>query len=163
MLLKCSTQNLNKFGACPNLFTKSHTGGLSPVCKTSYMSGLTHSFPGVKVHLCDLVFPLSLFPRPKSPQQWPQDWKRSVLSPILEKGNASECSKYCINTLILHASKVTLKILQARLQQYMNQELSDVQAGFRKGRGVRDQVANIHWIMQKARQFQKYIYFCFTD
>ena len=161
MLLKCSTQNLNKFGACPNLFTKSHTGGLSPICKKSYMSGLTHSFPGVKVHLCDLVFPLSLFPRPKSPQQWPQDWKRSVLSPIPKKGNASECSNYCTNTLILHASKVTLKILQARLQQYVNWELPDIQPGFTKGRGTRDQITNVCWIIEEAREFQKNI--CFID
>ena len=77
-------------------------------------------------------------------QQWPQDWKRSVFIPISKKGNAKECSKYCTITLISHASKVMLKILQARLQQYVNHELSDVQAGFRKGRGTRDQMANIH-------------------
>ena len=160
MLLKCSTQNLNKFGACPNLFTKSHTGGLSPICKTSYMSGLTHSFPGVKVHLCDLVFPLSLFPRPKSPQQWPQDWKRSVSIPNPKKGNAKECSNYRTIALIT-ASKVMLKILQARLQQYMNCEIPDVQAGFRKGRGIRDQITNICWIIEKARELEKNI--CFID
>ena len=93
-------------------------------------------------------------------QQWPQDWKRSVFIPILKKGNAKECSNYHTITLILHASKVMLKILQARLQQYANRELPDVQAGFRKGRGTRDQTANIHWIMEKAREFQKNIYFC---
>ena len=77
--------------------------------------------------------------------------------------NAKECSNYCTIALISHASKVMLKILQARLQQYMNQELPDVQAGFRKGRGTRDQISNIHWIIEKAREFQKNIYFCFTD
>ena len=96
-------------------------------------------------------------------QQWPQDWKRSVFIPILKKGNAKECSNYHTISLISHASKVMLKILQARLQQYMNRELRDVQAGFRKGRGTRDQIANIHWIIEKAREFQKNIYFCFID
>ena len=80
-----------------------------------------------------------------------------------KKGNAKECSNYCTIALISHASKVMLKILQARLQQNMNHELSDVQAGFRKGRGTRDQIANICWIMEKAREFQKNIYFCFID
>ena len=79
------------------------------------------------------------------------------------KGNAKECSNYCTIALISHASKVTFKILQARLQQYVNYELPDVQAGFRKGRGTRDQIANIRWIMEKAREFQKNIYFCFVD
>ena len=92
-------------------------------------------------------------------QQWPQDWKRSVFIPIPEKGNAKECSNYCTITLISHASKVMLKILQARLQQYMNQELPDVQAGFKKGIGTRDLIANIRWIVEKARGFQKNIYF----
>ena len=96
----------------------------------------------------------------KTPQ-WPQDWKRSVFIPIPKKGNAKECSNYHTIALISHASKVVLKILQARLQQYMNCELPDVQAGFRKGRGTRDQIANIRWIMEKAREFQKSIYFCF--
>ena len=96
-------------------------------------------------------------------QQWPQDWKRSVFIPIPKKGNAKECSNYCTIALISHASKVMLKILQARLQQYVNRELPDVQAGFRKGRGTKDQIANIHWIIKKARKFQKNIYFCFTD
>ena len=85
--------------------------------------------------------------------QWPQDWKRSVFIPIPKKGNAKECSNYCTIALVSHASKVMLKILQARLQQYMNCELPDVQAGFRKGRGTRDQIANIHWIIEKAREF----------
>ena len=96
-------------------------------------------------------------------QQWPQDWKRSVFNPIPKKGNAKECSNYRTITLISHASKIMLKILQARLQQYVNQELPDVQAGFRKCRGTRDQLVNIHWIIKKTREFQKNIYFCFTD
>ena len=96
-------------------------------------------------------------------QQWPQDGKRSVFIPITKKGNAKECSNYRTIALISHASKVMLKILQARLQHYMNRELPDVQAGFRKGRATRDQIANIHWIMEKAREFQKNIYFCFID
>ena len=96
-------------------------------------------------------------------QQWPQDWKRSVFIPIRKKGNAKECSNYQTVVLISHASKVTLKVLQARLQQYVNQELSNVQARFRKGRGRRDQIANICWITEKAREFQKNIYFCFID
>ena len=96
-------------------------------------------------------------------QQWPQDCKRSVFIPIPKKGNAKECSNYCTIALISHTSKVILKILQARLQQYLNQELSDVQAGFRKGSKTKDQIANIHWITEKARDFQKNIYFCFID
>ena len=110
-------------------------------------------------------------------QQWPQDWKRSVFIPIPKKGNAKECSNYHTSALISHATKVMLKILQARLQQYVNElqqyvnelqqyvncELPDVQAGFRKGRGTRDQIANIRWIMEKAREFQKNIYFHFID
>ena len=96
-------------------------------------------------------------------QQWPQDWKRSVFIPIPKKGNAKECSNYHTIVLISHADKVMLKILQARLQQYMNHEIPDVQTGFRKGRGTRDQTANIHWITEKAREFQKNIYFCFID
>ena len=96
-------------------------------------------------------------------QQWPQDWKRSVFILIPKKGNAKESPNYHIIALISHASKVMLKILQARLQQYMNQELPDVQAGFRKSRGTRHQIANICWIIRKARAFQKNIYFCFID
>ena len=95
-------------------------------------------------------------------QQWPQDWKRSVFIPIPKKGNAKESSNYRTIALISHASKVMLKILQARLQQYVNQELPDVQARFRKGR-TRSQIANIHWIIEKAREFQKNIYFSFVD
>ena len=88
-------------------------------------------------------------------QQWPQDWKRSVFIPIPKKGNTKECSNYRTIALISHASKVKLKIFQIRLQQYVNHELPDVQVGFRKGRGIRDQIANIHWIIEKAREFQK--------
>ena len=96
-------------------------------------------------------------------QQWPQDWKRSVFIPVPKKGNAKECLNYCTIARISHTSKVVLKILQARLQQYMNWELPDVQAGFWKGRETRDQIANIHWIIEKAREFQKSIHFCFTE
>ena len=96
-------------------------------------------------------------------QQWQQDWKRSVFIPVPNKGNAKECSNYCTIALISHASKVMLKILQARLQQYVNHEIPDVQAGFRKGRGTRDHIANICWIMEKAREFQKNVYLCFID
>ena len=96
-------------------------------------------------------------------QQWQQDWKKSVFIPIPKEGNAKECSNYCTIALISHAGKVMLKILQARLQQYMNRELPDVQASFRKGRGTRDQIANIHWVMEKARELQKNICFCFID
>ena len=96
-------------------------------------------------------------------QQWPQDWKRSVFIPIPKKGNAKECSNYHTVALISHASKVKLKIRQARLPQYVNWELPEVQAGFRKGRGTRDQIANIHWIIKNPRAFQKNIYFCFID
>ena len=94
-------------------------------------------------------------------QQWPQDWKRSVFIPIPKKGSTKECSKYHTTALISHANKVMLKILQARLQQYMNHELPDVQAGFRKGRGTRYQMANIRWIIKKPKDFQKNIYFYF--
>ena len=93
-------------------------------------------------------------------QQWPQDWKRSVFIPIPKKDSAKECSNCCPVALISHTSKVMLKILQARLQQYVNQELSDVKPGFRKGRGTRDQIANIHCIIETAK---KNIYFCFID
>ena len=96
-------------------------------------------------------------------QQWPQHWKMSVFIPIPKKGNVKECSNYHTTAFISHASKVMLKILQARLQQYVNCEHPDVQAGFRKGRGTRDQIANIHCIIEKARKFQKNIYFCFID
>ena len=96
-------------------------------------------------------------------QQWPQDWRRSVFIPIPKKGNPKECSNYHTIVLISQATKIMLKILQARLQQYMTRELPDVQACFRKGRGTRDQIANILWIIEKAREFQKNIYFSFID
>ena len=96
-------------------------------------------------------------------QQWTQDWKRSLFIPIPEKGNAKECCNYYTVVLTSHASKVMLKILQATLQQYMNRELPNAQAGFRKGRGTRDQIANIHWNLEKARELQRNIYFCFID
>ena len=96
-------------------------------------------------------------------QQWRQDQKRSVFIPIPKKGNAKESSNYHTIALISHASKVMLKILQARLQQYVNRELPDVQAAFRKGRGTRNQIANIRWIIEKEREFQKNINFCFID
>ena len=96
-------------------------------------------------------------------QQWPQDWKRSVFIPITKKGNAKECSNYCTIALISHASKVMLTILQARLQQYMILKLPDIEAGFRKGRETRDQIANIHWINEKTRELQKNISFCLID
>ena len=96
-------------------------------------------------------------------QQWPQDWKRLVFIPIPKKGNAKECSNYCTIALISHTSNVMLKILQARLLQHMNHEPPDVQAGFRKVSGTRDQIANICWIIKKVREFQKNIYFCFID
>ena len=96
-------------------------------------------------------------------QQWPQDWKRSVFITFPKEVNPKECSSYLTIALISHASKVMLKILQSRLQQYVNQELRDVQAGFRKGRGNRDHIANIHWITEKAREFQKKICFCVID
>ena len=96
-------------------------------------------------------------------QQWPQDWKKSVFIPIPKKSNAKECSNQHTIALISHSSKVMLKIFQARLQQYVNYELQDVQAGFRKGRGTKDQIAKFHWIIKKASEFQKNIYFCFFD
>ena len=96
-------------------------------------------------------------------QQWPQDWKRSILIPIPMKGSTKECANLWTIALISHASKVMLKILHARLQHYVNQELPDVQAGFRKARGTKDQIANILWIIEKAREFQKNIYLCFID
>ena len=96
-------------------------------------------------------------------QQWPQDRKKSVFTPVPKKGNAKECWNFCTIALVSHASKVMLKILQDRLQQYVNRELPDVQVEFRKGRGTRDQIAKIQWIIEKAREYQKNIYFCFID
>ena len=113
----------------------------------------------------DMTERLSLSHAPFIPktQQWPQYWKRSVFILIPKKGNAKECSNYCTVALISLASKVMLKILYAKLQQYVNCELPHVQAGFRKGRGARDQIANILWIIKKAQEFQKNIYFYFND
>ena len=96
-------------------------------------------------------------------QQWPQGCKRSVFIPITKNGNAKDYSNYCTIALISYASNSIFEILQTRLQQYTNRELPDVQAGFRKGRGTRGQIANVCWIIEKARGFQKNIYFCFTD
>ena len=95
-------------------------------------------------------------------QQWPQDWKSSVFIPI-PKVNGKECSNYLTTAVSSQASKVMIKILQARIQQYVNHELPDVQVGFRKGRGTRDQIVSICWIIKKSREFQKNIYFCFID
>ena len=120
---------------------------------------------GISVHLFQILKDAavkvlhSICQQIRKTQQWPQDWKSSVFIPIPKKGNAKECSNYCTIALISHASKVILKILQARLQQYVNHELPDIQAGFRKGRGTRDQIANIGWIIEKAREFQKNILF----
>jgi len=94
-------------------------------------------------------------------QQWPQNWKRSILIPIPKKGSTKECANHWTIALISRASKVMLKILHARLQHYVNQDIPDVQAGFQKGRGARDQIANIRWITEKAREFQKNVYLCF--
>ena len=99
----------------------------------------------------------------KLSHKWPQYWKRSVFIPIPKQGNSKECSNYRTIVLISHASKVMLKILQTRLQKHMNQKLPNVQTCFRKGRGTRYQIANIHWIIEKARKFQKNIYFCPID
>ena len=105
----------------------------------------------------------SIFQQMWKIHQWPQDWKRSAFIPVPKKGNAKECSNYCAIAFISHSSKVMLIILQARLQQYVNRELPDVQAGFRKHRGTRDQIANICWIIRKTREFQKNIYFSSLD
>ena len=120
-------------------------------------------FPPYYVALDDAVKVLhSICQQIWKTQQWPHDWKRSVFVPIPKKGNAKECPNYCTIALISHASKVMLRILQARLQQYVNCELPDVQAGFRKGRGTRDQIAKSAGILKK-QEFQKNIYFCFID
>ena len=111
----------------------------------------------------DAVLLNSIYQQIWKTQQRPQDWKRSVFIPIPKIGNANECSNYHTTVLISRASKVMFKILQAGLQQYMNHEIPDVQVGIRKGRGTRDQIANIHWTIAKSRDFQKNIYFCFID
>ena len=105
----------------------------------------------------------SLYQQIWKTQHWPQFWKRSVLIPVPKKGNTKDCANNWTIALISHASKIMLKILPARLQLYGNQELPDVQAGFRKGRGTRDQIANIRWNIEKAREFQKNIYVCFIN
>ena len=134
-ILKCEVK-----WALGNITTNKASGGagipveLFQILKDGAMKGL-HS-------ICQQIW---------KTQQWPQDWKRSVFIPVPKKGNAKECSV----SFISHANKVMLKILQARLQQYVNCELPDVQAGFRKGRGTRDQIANICWIIKKTREFQK--------
>ena len=129
-------------------------------------SKITHPLPQIPkdccIHLCLLCASLSLQQIWKT-QHGPQNWKRSIFIPVPKKGNAKECSNYHTIVLISHASKVMLKILQARLQQYMNREFPHVQAGFRKGRGTRNQIANSCWIIKKAREFQKNIYLSFTD
>ena len=107
--------------------------------------------------------PLSICQQIWKTQQWPKDVKRSVFIPIPKKGNAKECSNYCTIALISHATKVMLKNLQASLQEYVNQEFPDVQAGFTKRRGTRDQIAKICWIIEKARECHKNIYFSFID
>ena len=120
--------------------------------------------PYIKRHSAVVKVLYSIYQQIWKTQQWPQDWKRSVFIPIPKKDNAKECSNYCTIALISHVSKVMLKILQARVQQYVNWELPDIQAGFRKGRGTRRiEITNIHWIIEKAREFQKNIYFCFID
>ena len=111
----------------------------------------------------DAVKVLHSYASKSGKHQWPQDWKRSVFIPIPKKGNAKECSNYRTIALISHASKVMLKILQTSLEQHVNHELPDVQAAFRKGRGTRNQIANICWIIKIASEFQKNIYFCFID
>ena len=134
-----------------------------------YETGRASGCDGIPVELFQILkydavkVPHSICQQIWKIQQWPEDWKRSIFIPIPKKDNPKECSNYCTIALISHASKVMLKILQARLQQYVNRELPDVQAGFRKGRETRDQIANICWIIKKAREFQKNIYFCFID
>ena len=105
----------------------------------------------------------SIFQHIWKTQQWPQDWKMSVFIPILKKGNAKECTNYRTIALISHASRIMLKILQVRRQHYINHEFPNVQGRFSKGRRTRDQIANIHWLIEKAREFQKNIYFCLID
>ena len=115
-----------------------------------------HGVAKSQTRLSDLTFTFTF-------QQWPQGWKRSIFILMPNKGNAKECPVYCTIALISHGSKVILKILQTRLQQYMNQELAHVWAEFRKGRGTRDQIANTCWIIEKAREFQKNIYYWFIN
>ena len=142
---------------------------MDPYSDTLINTPVELSFLGVSLVLLSLGFcelPMTRLPSLNTicqqiwkTQHWPQDWKRSVFIPIPKKGNAKECSNYCTVALISHVSKVMLKILQARLQQYVNHELPNIQAGFRKGRGTRDQITNIRWIIEKAREVQKNSYF----
>ena len=124
---------------------------------------------GIPVELSQILkedavkVPLSISQLIWKTHQWPQNWKRSIFIPIPRKAVPKNVQNYCTIALISHASKVMLKILQVRLQQYVNHELPDVQAGFRKGKGTRDQIANICWIIEKAREYQKNIYFCCMD
>ena len=130
--------------------------------KASGGDGITvELFQILKVGAVKMLY--SIYQQIWKTQQWPQDWKRSVFIPIPKKGNFNKCSNYCTIALISHSSKVMLKILQASLQQYLNHEFPDIQAGFRKGKGTRNQIANICWFIEKAREFQKNIYFCFID
>ena len=130
----------------PNVFFKP-----SLCCSREYLKG-----DAIKVlhSVCQQI---------RKTQQWPQDWKKSILISIPQKGSTKEYSNYWTIAFIFHTNKVMLKILHAGLQHYMNQELLDVQAMFRKGRGTRDQIANIRWIIEKAKEFQKNIYLCFID
>ena len=113
--------------------------------------------------ICQQIWKTQQWPNFPNLGNFPVDWERSVFIPVPKKGDAKECSNYHTTALISHTSKVMAKILQARLQQYVNWETADVQAGFRKGRRTRDQIANIRWIKEKAREVQKNIYFCFTN
>ena len=133
---------------------KSETGSVRwELQKEASHSWLCNLGPGKKNDAAKVLHPICQ--QIWKTQQWPQDWKRSVFIPIPKKGNAKECSNYHTIAFITHTSKVMFKILQARLQQYVNRDLPDVQAGFRNGRGTRDQIANICWIIKKAREFQK--------
>ena len=120
---------------------------------------LCHTLVILSIFQCFIIlFLMAICQQIWKTQQWPQDWKRSVFIPIPKKGNAKECSNYLTIALISHASQQMLKILQVRLQQYVNRELSDVQAGFRKGKGTRDQIANICWIIEKATVSEKHLF-----
>ena len=146
-----------------------HPGMWSQVTLGSIMTNKASGGDGIPAELFQILkhdavnVPHSICQQIWKTQQWPQDWKRSVFIPIAKKGNAKERSNYHTIAVISHATKLMLKILQARLQKNTNRECPDVQAGFRKGRGTRDQIANISWIIKKAREFQKNIYFCFVD
>ena len=130
---------------------KASGGGRNPV----ELFQILKDYPVKLLHsLCEQIW---------KTQHWSQNWKRSDFIPVPKKRNAKECSNYFTIALISYASKVMLKILQVRLQLYVNRELPDLKAGFRKDSGTRDQIANIHWIIKIASEFQKNIYFCFTD